>query len=440
MKTTEPTINSHTVLSTNRLWVLLFYAEMSSSMSSALSTLVLFVNRSNSSIRTSSRRRKAYAKSRRKVLVTLVGILLSTAVMELCNRQDRTIWMHPRSSNWWEDVVLQSFGSRDWLENFRISRATFNYLCEQLRPLVEKETTVMRKPVSVERRVAIILWILATPSEYRTVAHLFGIARCTIGIIVKETCKAIVQKLVPLYIRFPTGEGLKEVITGFKEKWGVPQCAGSVDGTHILITPPLMNHTDYYNRKGWYSVVTQAVVDHNGIFRDVYVGWPGSMHDAQVFTNSSLYRKANNGELLQGNTLPVRGGNIPIFLIGDSAYPLLPWLLKPFPFFISMLTDHKTYNYRLSRGWVIVEIAFGKLKARWRRLSKQIDMDISNVPNVILACCTLHNICEIHNDSFNDEWLQQSNDFDQPDSTDAPVSTRSNIGNRVRDLLATYFN
>ena len=55
-------------------------------------------------------------------------------------------------------------GSRDWLENFRVSRATFNYLCEQLRPLIEKETTVMRRPVSVERRVAITLWILATPS------------------------------------------------------------------------------------------------------------------------------------------------------------------------------------------------------------------------------------------------------------------------------------
>ncbi|XP_065908880.1 uncharacterized protein [Dysidea avara] len=223
---------------------------MSSSMSLALSALAPFVNRSNGSIRTSSRQRKAYAKSRRKVLVTLVGILLSTAVMELCNRQDRTIWMHPRSSNWWEDVVLQSFGSRDWLENFRVSRTTFNYLCEQLRPLIEKETTVMRRPVSVERRVAITLWILATPSEYCTVAHHFGIARCTVCIIVKETCKAIVQKLVPLYIHFPTGEGLKEVITGFKEKWGVPQCAGSVDGTHIPITPPFMNHTDYYNCKG----------------------------------------------------------------------------------------------------------------------------------------------------------------------------------------------
>ena len=93
-----------------------------------------------------------------------------------------------------------------------------------------------------------------------------------------------------------------------------------------------------------------------------------------------------------------------------------------------MPTNHKTYNARLSRGRVIVEIAFGRLKSRWRRLSKQIDMDISNVPNVILACCALHNICEVHNDSFNDDWLLGSNEFDQPNSTDynTPASTTGN--------------
>ena len=77
------------------------------------------------SLRRSSYR--AYYKLRR-LLMTLVGLLLSTAVMELCTRQDRIIWMHPRSSNWWKDVVLQSFGPTDWLDNFRVSCETFNYL------------------------------------------------------------------------------------------------------------------------------------------------------------------------------------------------------------------------------------------------------------------------------------------------------------------------
>ena len=112
----------------------------------------------------------------------------------------------------------------------------------------------------------------------------------------------------------------------------------------IQITQPFMNHTDYYNQKGWYSIVTQAVVDHNGLFRDVYIRWLGSVHDGQVFRNSSSYRKANNDGLLQGDALEVTGGSIKICLIGDSAYPLLSWLLKPFPFSISTPTNHKTHN------------------------------------------------------------------------------------------------
>ena len=276
--------------------------------------------------------------------------------------------MFVRSSTWWEDVVLNSFGPRDWRENFRVSKATFDYICYNLKPLFEKQNTSMKRPVSVEGRVAITLWILATPSEYRSIAHLLGVARSTVCVIVHETCRAIIQKFKPVYINFPTSENLRAVIQGFQDRWNIPQCAGSVDGTHIPVTPPAMNHTDYYNRKNWYSIIAQTVVDHNGLFRDLCIGWPGSVHDACVFSNSKLYSKVNSGELLQGEELRVTGGTIPVFLIGDSAYPLLPWLLKPFSHSPPLPRHHKNYNYRISRGRVVVEMAFGRLKACWRRL------------------------------------------------------------------------
>ena len=60
---------------------------------------------------------------------------------------------------------------------------------------------------------------------------------------------------------------------------------------HILICAPELNHTDYYNRKGWYSMIVQAIVDHEYLFRDICVGWPGSVHNARVFVNSSIYKK-----------------------------------------------------------------------------------------------------------------------------------------------------
>ena len=123
--------------------------------------------------------------------------------------------------------------------------------------------------MSTEHQVAITLWVLATPGEYHSVPHLFRLARCTVCKIVNETCRAIVRKLLPVYI-----------VEGFKDKFGVPQCAGSIDRSHIPVTPPAMNHTDYCNRKGWYSMLVQAIVDHNYLFRDLCIGWPGSVHDA----------------------------------------------------------------------------------------------------------------------------------------------------------------
>ena len=104
------------------------------------------------------------------------------------------------SGYWWNVIVLGTFTARDWLENFRMSKDTFTYLCAQLSPALHRSNTVMRKPLSVKQRVAITLWCLATPAEYRTIAHLFGVARSTVCETVHETCQAIVTVLKGKYI------------------------------------------------------------------------------------------------------------------------------------------------------------------------------------------------------------------------------------------------
>ena len=68
--------------------------------------------------------------------------------------------------------------------------------------------------------IYITLWIPATPSEYHSTAyvHLFGLACCTVCVIIHETCKAIIQKFKYVCISFSTGKNLKTVIGVFKTK------------------------------------------------------------------------------------------------------------------------------------------------------------------------------------------------------------------------------
>ena len=140
--------------------------------------------------------------------------------------------------------------------------------------------------------------------------------------IVHETCRCIVHVLLKEYIKFPTNNCLSTVVEKFKTKWGVPQCFGAIDSCHIPISAPNLMHTDYYNRKGWYSMLIQGVVDVNYCFLDVCVGWLGSIHDARVFAQSTLYDNIEHHHILPNNTITVSGVRIPLHLIGDSAYPL----------------------------------------------------------------------------------------------------------------------
>ena len=106
-------------------------------------------------------------------------------------------------------------------------------------------------------------------------------------------------------------------------------------------------------------MILQALVDCEYRFLDVYVGWPGSVHDTRVLANSTLYRNCESSMLPHwprtiGNT------TVPLLILGDPAYPLKSWLMEPFSD-SGLTTRQRKFNYQLSRARV-VENAFGQLK------------------------------------------------------------------------------
>jgi len=65
-------------------------------------------------------------------------------------------------------------------------------------------------------------------------------------------------------------------------------------------------------------------------------------------------------------------------------------------------SQQRNFNYRLSSARVVVEHAYGRLKGRWRCLLKRLDVNVSDVPELVAACCVLQNVCEIHGEYFDE--------------------------------------
>uniref|UniRef100_A0A8D0CDG2 KRAB domain-containing protein n=1 Tax=Salvator merianae TaxID=96440 RepID=A0A8D0CDG2_SALMN len=323
----------------------------------------------------------------------------------------RRYWVCPKNAVWWENFVTTIWDDDKWHVHFRMSRATFFEIVEQLRPTLQRRRTNMREPISVEKRVAIAIWWLANNAFYRTVAERFGVGRSTVAKIVVEVCLAI--ELVLLQQTVHLGD-VRMIMDGF-ENLGFPHCVGACDRTHINILSPIRQNTDFINRKNFFPVILHAMVDHCGRFIDVEIGWSGKKPDASIFRNTALWEAMDTGAFVPGNpTVTMHGVQIPPLVVTYGAYPMRRWLMKPYS---GRLDPKQAYfNYCLSKACNVVERAFEHLKSRWRCLSTTLEVSEENIPSVISACVILHNICESKGHSIRELEYQEMSIYLAPDA------------------------
>ena len=90
-------------------------------------------------------------RNRRRFLIQLLG-----QQWQFQNqRQRRRAWAWPRPQNWFRVLLANPALDVLWKEHFRVTRTTFKYLCDLVRPDLQKQYTRMRSPVSVEERVGL---------------------------------------------------------------------------------------------------------------------------------------------------------------------------------------------------------------------------------------------------------------------------------------------
>ena len=335
-----------------------------------------------------------YGLWKRRVLfhtcLTTLAILSSTpARRRSCRR-------YQRNQGWWE-LVWNSYSEKRFTKTFRISRGTFQFILEHIKHDIQHDV-VTEEPISPECRLGICLYRLARGDYYYTIAEMLGLGVATVCLIVKEVTEAIIANLWDLSVEqhMPkTKEDFEKRILDMEELWQFPFCWGSIDGCHIPIKCPsggLEACKEYHNYKNFYSVVLMAIVDSNYRFLWASCGFPGNSHDSIIFQSTELW---NN--ITENNAIPNIGQTVdktviyPL-LLGDSAFPLQTWMMKPYT--NAVLTKKQSnFNYRLSRARMVTEGAFGQMKGRWRVLLRKMESEADQVKTTALACIVLHNIC-----------------------------------------------
>ena len=261
-----------------------------------------------------------------------------------------------KTTDWWENVVLLTFTDYDWLQNFRMRKVACDYLCTQLQPLIQRRDTHLRCAITCQASSChntVVLgypswsWVLydCSPLWYQ---QIYSMWNCT------WNCMCYSDKQ---YIKFPIGHGQQNVIHGFESMWDFPQCVEAIDGSHIPERLPALNHTDYYNSKGWYSILVQAVIMNTYYAISMWNG--RAVCTMHVFLEILPFLKM----LLQSRfymvtTIQCIRCEIPPLLIADLSYPLLPWLLKPYANHGSLTPEQKNFNYGLSCARIVSENAF----------------------------------------------------------------------------------
>ncbi|CAH1979853.1 unnamed protein product, partial [Acanthoscelides obtectus] len=255
---------------------------------------------------------------------------------------------------------------------------------------------------------------LATGATFTELHYIYRIGIKTISCIAREVCHFIWSELCKEYMITPSKEDWLHIANKFQESSNFPLC-----------------------------LVLMAVVDSDYNFIFVDIGAYGKKCDSSVFKESTFWKNLTNNtlNLPDATRLPGTDYKLPFVFVGDEAFDLHYYLLRPFGG--HQLNELKrTFNYRLTRARKFIECGFGILANKWRIFHRPVNVSLYLAVDIVKACRILQNF--IHKEER--FQFDNANEIESPSEleselTQLPITNAvrgSLLANDVRNKFAQY--
>ncbi|KAJ8909910.1 hypothetical protein NQ315_014917 [Exocentrus adspersus] len=270
-----------------------------------------------------------------------------------------------------------------FFRRFRLTKPTVLNLLAEIEDDLEFNND-LNNSISPMNQLLTCLRYYASAGHLISVADAMGMHVSTTSRIIPRVSNALCR-LARNYIKMPAQAEMIHVQHQFHQMASFPRVIGCLDGTHIKIQSPGGEDVEVFrNRKGYFSINTQAVCSSNLKILDLVARWPGSTHDATIFMNSRLRARFENNEF--PNCL----------LLGDSGYPVKTYLLTPLGNPTTRV--EQLYNESHIRTRNCIERVFGVWKRRFPVLAYGLRLKLQTALQIIVAAAVLHNIARENNE------------------------------------------
>lgn len=317
-----------------------------------------------------------------------------------------------------------------WRSLYGLSHPVFTTVVDKLKPFIAQSNLSL----PTDYAVAMVLSRLSLGHSAKTLAKRYSLEPYLISKITNMVTRLLATKLYPEFIKIPISRRrLHETTQAFEELTSLPNICGVMDTTAVKVRSKNVGDV-FVSKHGFPSVLLQVVSDHKKILWDVCVKAPGGFDDATHLRDSLLYNRLVSGDILWDKVINVRGHNLRPYIVGDWCYPLLSFLMTPFSWNRTGSPAQNAFDEALMKGRKNVEEAIGLLKGRWRIL-QDLNVDINHAPQTIVACCVLHNLCQIAKEPEPELWKEPEENGESPGILENEKSYYY-FGESVRQALA----